>query len=98
MENYIKKEVGKYGSVLYYNSKNEFHRTDGPAADLSNGSKCWYLNGKRHRLDGPAVVYNYGVKFWAINNNMYSKSKHNRLYLFSILEPRRMDINPGEGD
>ena len=30
----------------------------------SNGSKIWYLNGKKHRENGPAIIYPDGIKFW----------------------------------
>lgn len=32
-----------------------FHREDGPAIELEDGSKEWFRNGRRHRDDGPAV-------------------------------------------
>ena len=33
----------------------------------SDGSKKWYLNGKRHREDGPAVEWADGSKEWYLN-------------------------------
>ena len=47
------------------------HRTDGPAAEYSNGVKAWYLNGKLHRTDGPAVECNNGYKEWWINGKLH---------------------------
>ena len=32
-----------------------------------NGSKEWYLNGKRHREDGPALELADGRKEWWLN-------------------------------
>jgi len=32
-----------------------------------NGSKHWYLNGKRHREDGPASEWADGEKYWYLN-------------------------------
>ena len=32
----------------------------------SNGTKCWYLNGKFHRTDGPAIEYTDGTKHCTI--------------------------------
>jgi len=37
-----------------------------------NGSKEWFLNGKRHHEDGPAVEYANGYKAWYLNG------KHHR--------------------
>ena len=49
-----------------------------------------------HRLDGHAVEYWDGTKEWWASGKEYSKCCHNRLYLFYILEPRRIEINPTE--
>ena len=41
------------------------HRVDGPAVEMDNGDKHWYLNGKLHRIDGPAIVWNdTGAENW----------------------------------
>ena len=32
-----------------------------------DGTKCWYLDGKRHREDGPAIEYADGDKSWFLN-------------------------------
>ena len=34
---------------------------------FSNGSKEWFLNGKRHREDGPANEWADGSKSWYLN-------------------------------
>ena len=47
------------------------HRTDGPAAEFADGSKFWYLNGKRHRTDGPAVEFADGTKWWYLNGKRH---------------------------
>ena len=36
-----------------------------------NGSKEWYLNGKRHREDGPAVEWPNGRNFWYLNGELH---------------------------
>jgi len=51
--------------VWYLNGKR--HREDGPAIELSDGTKFWYRNGKLHREDGPASEYSDGTKFWYRN-------------------------------
>ena len=72
------------------------HRSDGPAIITAEGIKKWYINGKLHRLNGPAVKYPNWKNFWFINGVDFSKSQHNRLCLFSILEPRRIDLRSTE--
>lgn len=36
------------GDKLWHNEKGQFHRKDGPAVELKNGTKHWYLNGKEY--------------------------------------------------
>ena len=35
------------------------------------GTKEWYLNGKRHREDGPAIEHPYGTKEWWLNGKLH---------------------------
>ena len=37
----------------------------------SNGTKEWFLNGKRHREDGPAVEKANGTKVWYLNGKRH---------------------------
>ena len=37
----------------------------------SNGTKHWYLNGKRHREDGPAIERSDGTRFWYLSGNRH---------------------------
>jgi hypothetical protein len=37
----------------------------------TNGTKSWYLNGKRHREDGPAIEYSDGYKAWYLDNKLH---------------------------
>ena len=32
---------------IWRNSNGQYHRTDGPAVEFADGSKVWYINGKR---------------------------------------------------
>ncbi|NVM34033.1 MAG: hypothetical protein HWN81_00460 [Candidatus Lokiarchaeota archaeon] len=60
------------GSVLgYYDWDKKLHRLDGPAIERVDGSKWWYVKGKRHRLDGPAVEYANGSKKWCIDGKLH---------------------------
>ena len=43
---------------------------DGLTID-NDGTKHWYINGKRHREDGPAIEYSSGTKFWYINDKLH---------------------------
>ncbi len=55
--------------LMYYNEKDQPHRTNGPAVEYADGSGSWYLNGKRHRLDGPAVDYP-NSKCWYLHGQL----------------------------
>lgn len=57
------------------NDKSLFHREDGPAIEWNNGSKEWWINGKRHREDGPAVEWSNGAKHWYLNGQYLTKSQ-----------------------
>jgi hypothetical protein len=79
------------------------HREDGPAIEMMiEGGKYWYINCKLHRLDGPAIQYNNKGKYWwetnewRLNDIFYYKTQHNRMVLFFILEPRKIDLSPTE--
>ena len=65
----VKNEDG----CFYYSDKemNIRHRTDGPAIECADGTKSWYLNGKRHRTDGPAVEWSDGSKTWYLNGRLH---------------------------
>jgi len=58
---------------FYYKDKEKtiLHREDGPALELANGDKYWYLNGKRHREDGPAIEDADGDKEWYLNGECH---------------------------
>ena len=47
------------------------HRVDGPAMEWNNGSKEWWLNGKRHRVDGSAIEWDNGDKEWYLNGKRH---------------------------
>ena len=61
-----------YGSFIWYKKgTNIYHRLNGPAIEDSNGTRCWYINGRLHRLNGPAIEYfsesNPGPRHWYYN-------------------------------
>ena len=47
------------------------HREDGPAVELADSTKQWWLNGQRHREDGPAVECADGTKCWYLNGKRH---------------------------
>jgi len=47
---------------------NILHRHDGPAIEYVNGTKSWYVDGKRHRLDDPAIIWSNGDKVWYVDD------------------------------
>jgi hypothetical protein len=40
------------------------HRTDGPAVELVNGDKEWWVSGMLHRIDGPAIETEDEQEWW----------------------------------
>ena len=42
----------------------------------TNGTKSWYLNGKRHRKDGPAYEGADGTKEWYLNGKEIDQLVH----------------------
>ncbi len=60
---------------IYWLKDGKIHRTNDPAMDNKDGSKCWHINGKLHRTNGPAVEYPDGsVEHW-INDERVSKEE-----------------------
>lgn len=52
----------------------ELHRTDGPAAELVNGTCKWYQNGVLHRTDGPAITRSDGYQSWYRHGVCYQRN------------------------
>ena len=50
---------------FYKNGK--FHKDDGPAIIVNDGTKYWYRNGILHRENGPAIEWANGTKEWYQN-------------------------------
>jgi hypothetical protein len=78
-EQYIK--IDRDGNKFYYQGKamTILHRLDGPAVERANGSKSWFVDGKRHRLDGPAVEDANGDKAWWVDGKELSEEAFNTL-------------------
>jgi hypothetical protein len=65
--------INEYGSKYYYKDKAMaiLHREDGPAIELADVGKFWYVDGKLHREDGPAVEYADGCKEWYVDGKLH---------------------------
>ena len=70
--------VHKNGMIEFLKN-NRFHRDDGPAAELADGTKFWYVNGQLHCTDGPAVEYANGTKEWWVNGAHVTQQQHEEL-------------------
>ena len=69
----------KDGTSSKRNYFKTLHRIGGPAVELANGHKEWWVNGKRHRIDGPAVEYANRDKYWYVEGVSYSKEAFDKL-------------------
>jgi hypothetical protein len=58
------------GDRWWHNNAVRLHRIDGPAVELVNGRKDWYLNGYLHRTCGPAINKPNGDIFWYLNGSL----------------------------
>ena len=58
-------------SKIWRNDKGQIHRLDGPAVERADGTKEWWVDGKRHRLDGPAVEYANAYKEWWVDDKLH---------------------------
>jgi hypothetical protein len=50
---------------------NKMNKKLTPVCNLVDGSKEWYLKGKRHREDGPALEHWNGSKLWYLNGKLH---------------------------
>ncbi len=64
-------KIDDEGNIRYYNKKGQLHRLDGPAVEMMDGLKAWFVNGKLHRQGGPAVVMVDGTKAWYVNGKQH---------------------------
>lgn len=44
---------------------------------FEDGTKYWYMNGRRHREDGPAVEFADGSKLWCLNGEWLTEQEFN---------------------
>jgi hypothetical protein len=68
---YTKPKIKKDKEYIGYYEYRVPHREDGPAVIQKDGTKEWWVNGKRHREDGPAVIRADGTKSWWVNGERH---------------------------
>jgi hypothetical protein len=68
-------EIDELGTKFYRKDKamTMLHREDGPA-EVYDGYKAWYINGKRHREDGPAIEWKDG-RSWYLNGEKLTEQE-----------------------
>ena len=74
-EQYIK--IDKDGDKFYFKDREMeiLHHEDGPAVEYAEGTKEWYLDGKRHREDEPAIEYANGTKVWYLYDKLHREDE-----------------------
>lgn len=87
IENEIEYTIREYpNGDKYWYHKDEYHRENGPALELSNGYKCWYKYGKVHREDGPARIWYGEEQYWLNNERYYNVSSNDEWIIKQIIE------------
>lgn len=64
-------EILHDGTKEWRNDAGVLHRTDGPAFESANGTKCWYISDNLHRQDGPAVEWFDGDRSWWVRGRRH---------------------------
>ena len=83
--------IDQSGNKIWKNSKGHYHRTDGPALELPNGTKAWFVDGKRHRTNGPAVEYANGHKYWFVDGKNLGFNSGGFWALWDTLSPEQKE-------
>lgn len=65
--------VAKYIDVKIHWMDGKYHKENGPAVELRNGDKFWYVEDKLHRnpKEGPAMEYADGEKQWHVEGKLH---------------------------
>ena len=69
-----KSYINRKGDKIWYlpsEGRIYYHRSDGPAIELEDGTKLWWVDDKRHRLDGPAIEGADGKKAWLVDGKRH---------------------------
>jgi hypothetical protein len=66
------RETDNEGTITYRRRTDVLlHREDGPAVIWDNGTKEWWIDGRRHREDGPAIEWSNNTKEWYQNGHLH---------------------------
>jgi hypothetical protein len=68
--------IDESGNKIYKNTEYVLHREDGPAIELTDGTKKWYINGELHRKDGAAIEWSDGVREYWVDGKFVKKVKN----------------------
>lgn len=68
-ETYIWKNEDEEGVIYYKDGKK--HKEDGPAVELKDGTRQWFIDGNLHREDGPAAELDSGTKQWWLYGKLH---------------------------
>ena len=66
-------QIGIDGTIKYVDDQGDLHRLDGPAVEYTDGSKEWFVNGRRHRSNGPAIESADGKVQWFMEGFIHRK-------------------------
>jgi hypothetical protein len=68
------------GTKTYYKDKKmtKIHREDGPAVEISCGSKYWVRDGVSHREDGPAIIWADSSESYYLDGYHLTKAEYTR--------------------
>ena len=75
--------------TIKVNKFNEIPRGFTGIAECENGTKIWFVNGKRHRLNGPAIEHSDGSKTWCINGELLGINDEGFWELWDLLTPEQ---------
>lgn len=66
------KTINSRGDELWIYSGSRFHREDGPAVILADGTEMWWQYDNLHRADGPAIMRPGGNMEWWYNGTLFN--------------------------
>ena len=62
---------------MFFSANRQAANINGPAIEITDGTKYRYINGELHREDGPAIEYANGTKDWYINGEELTEEQFN---------------------
>lgn len=74
------RQVLKSGDIEWRLPDGTLHRLDGPASERADGSRTWYVHGRRHRTDGPARIRGCDYSWYVHGRRIAATLDLNELY------------------